>query len=41
MEIQNSHHIVIIASDYKKSKVFYTEIVGCTIYIKNEIVVQN
>ncbi len=28
MKIKSLHHIAIIASDYEKSKVFYTEILG-------------
>lgn len=31
MKINGIHHIAIIASDYEKSKKFYTEIVGLTI----------
>lgn len=31
MKIQKVHHIAIIASDYERSKKFYTEIVGCKI----------
>jgi glyoxylase I family protein len=35
MKINKIHHIAIIASDYEKSKKFYTEVVGLTIV--NEI----
>lgn len=35
MKINKIHHIAIIASDYEKSKKFYTEVVGLTIL--NEI----
>lgn len=28
MELQRIHHVAIIASDYEKSKAFYTEILG-------------
>lgn len=31
MNISKVHHIAIIASDYEKSKRFYTEVLGCTI----------
>lgn len=31
MKIKKIHHIAIIASDYERSKKFYTEIVGLTI----------
>lgn len=31
MKINKIHHIAIIASDYEKSKKFYTEVVGFTI----------
>jgi glyoxylase I family protein len=31
MRIINVHHIAIIASDYEKSKQFYTEVLGCTV----------
>ncbi len=31
MKINRIHHIAIIASDYEKSKKFYTEVVGLTI----------
>jgi len=35
MKIDNLHHIAIICSDYKKSKRFYTEILGFK--IENEV----
>lgn len=35
MRINRIHHIAIIASDYEKSKKFYTEVVG--LEIKNEV----
>lgn len=28
MELQRIHHVAIIASDYEKSKAFYTEVLG-------------
>lgn len=31
MRIKSIHHIAIIASDYEKSKIFYTEILGLRI----------
>jgi glyoxylase I family protein len=31
MKLKNVHHIAIIASDYEKSKKFYTEILGLTV----------
>lgn len=31
LEINKIHHIAIICSDYQKSKVFYTDILGLTI----------
>ena len=31
LALKNVHHIAIICSDYKRSKTFYTEVLGCTI----------
>ncbi|WP_298715606.1 VOC family protein [Chitinophaga sp.] len=31
LQLQNIHHIAIICSDYARSKVFYTEVLGFTI----------
>ena len=31
MKLNKVHHIAIIASDYQKSKWFYTDVVGCTV----------
>lgn len=31
LELKGVHHIAIICSDYSKSKIFYTEILGLTI----------
>ncbi|AEB30446.1 putative lyase [Carnobacterium sp. 17-4] len=35
MNIKSIHHVAIIASDYKKSKQFYTEILGLEIIREN------
>lgn len=35
IQIQSIHHVAIIASDYKKSKHFYTEILGLEILDEN------
>lgn len=35
MQIAKVHHIAIIASDYTKSKKFYTEVLGCRILDEN------
>ena len=35
MNIKKIHHVAIIASDYKKSKQFYTEILGLEIIREN------
>ncbi len=35
MKLNTVHHIAIIVSDYKKSKRFYTEILGCEILTEN------
>ncbi len=33
--LKSVHHIAIICSDYQKSKVFYTQILGCEILAEN------
>nr|WP_269783434.1 VOC family protein [Marinibactrum halimedae] len=35
MQLSGIHHVAIICSDYKKSKVFYTEILGLKIIAEN------
>jgi glyoxylase I family protein len=34
LQLNNVHHIAIICSDYKRSKTFYTEVLGCTIVLE-------
>ena len=31
MKLNRVHHIAIIATDYERSKAFYTEVLGCTL----------
>ncbi|WP_040813141.1 SMU1112c/YaeR family gloxylase I-like metalloprotein [Nocardia concava] len=35
MQLQRIHHVAIIASDYEKSKAFYTEILGLWVIAEN------
>jgi glyoxylase I family protein len=35
LKIEKIHHVAIIASDYQKSKQFYTDVLGCK--IENEV----
>ncbi|MGW5111961.1 SMU1112c/YaeR family gloxylase I-like metalloprotein [Nocardia sp. NPDC004123] len=35
MELQRIHHVAIIASDYEKSKAFYTEVLGLRVIAEN------
>ncbi|MEC3917343.1 SMU1112c/YaeR family gloxylase I-like metalloprotein [Nocardia sp. CDC160] len=35
MQLQRIHHVAIIASDYEKSKAFYTEILGLKVIAEN------
>ncbi|MVU82501.1 VOC family protein [Nocardia sp. ET3-3] len=35
MELERIHHVAIIASDYEKSKAFYTEILGLRVIAEN------
>lgn len=35
MNVQKIHHVAIIGSDYKKSKLFYTEVLGLKILAEN------
>ncbi|WP_433560387.1 SMU1112c/YaeR family gloxylase I-like metalloprotein [Nocardia sp. CA-151230] len=35
MELQRIHHVAIIASDYERSKAFYTEVLGLPVIAEN------
>ncbi|MEV6096795.1 VOC family protein [Nocardia sp. NPDC051981] len=35
MELQRIHHVAIIASDYERSKAFYTEVLGLRVIAEN------
>lgn len=35
MELQRIHHVAIIASDYERSKAFYTEVLGLRVMAEN------
>ncbi|WP_309231187.1 VOC family protein [Nocardia sp. SYP-A9097] len=35
MELQRIHHVAVIASDYAKSKAFYTEVLGLKVLAEN------